>query len=743
MSKSSRPLSLPTAAEQPEEPAPASASAVCNIPLDRLVLSPKNVRKTPATPAENAQLKARIRAAGLKQNLVAHRVPGADGTYAVTAGGRRFKALQELAAEGAIPADLKVPCLIEEPEAALETSLMENCSHAAMNAADEFLAMAALIDSGQPVDAIARRFGVSEKHVRQRLRLGKVAPELLDEFRAGAFSLEILTALTLGADHAAQLAVWRQVKDQNYISPHTVRRLLTQSAVPLDSSLGAFVGAAAYEAAGGRITRDLFSGDEDGFMDDAALVNRLAIEKLEAKAAELRPHWAWTKAVLDPDYGFLAHYGRVRPQPAEVPAELAAEIERIEQRASEFEEMDGDAWTDELAAEAAQLEERRTEIDETIEGLAVYAETDRALSGAIVTIGPDGDFRLYEGLVDRPARRGGSEIDASENPDDGAEPASDGFDDAPRSRGVSPSAELALRKACGFSQTLVDDLKAYRLQVTRAYLAGDFAVAFDLALYALCIDLFSLGYRALPLELRATESPLKSTLNDLAGTPADRLLEGQRKTLALDWLELPDAQAFAALTALPAEEKQRLFAWCIALCLKPQLAIEDRADPVIEAAGRRLAISFAECWRPTAANYWGRVKKAHSLATGRQILGERWARDHAEDKKPALAAALEAACDPASGIACIGVGQAEREDAANWLPPGMAYDSGGIGEADDSSQQRPGENRADLEADAIAPIGSDTEEDDAGEITGVADELPAFLIGDEPEGMALNEASVP
>src|SRR5438445_639136 len=86
----------------------------------------------------------------------------------------------------------------------------------------------------------------------------------------------------------------------------------------------------------------------------------------------------------------------------------------------------------------------------------------------------------------------------------------------------------------------------------------------------------------------ARPSAPRSSLNDLSGTPADRLLEADRRALDLDWLQLPPAQGFAALAALPWDAKERLFAWCIASCLKPQLAIEDRADPVIERAGRRL-----------------------------------------------------------------------------------------------------------------------------------------------------------
>ena len=74
---------------------------------------------------------------------------------------------------------------------------------------------------------------------------------------------------------------------------------------------------------------------------------------------------------------------------------------------------------------------------------------------------------------------------AEDDGDEAFASAADDEDDDPRPRSPSASAEQALRKECGFSQMLVDDLKAYRHQITRAHLAANFDVAFDLALYAL------------------------------------------------------------------------------------------------------------------------------------------------------------------------------------------------------------------------------------------------------------------
>ena len=154
-------------------PVPQSAPAlskVTNICLSQLVLSPANVRKTAATTAEDAELEASIRAKGILQNLIVHLTQAGGRTvYEVDAGGRRLKILQKLAAEGVIDHDHPVPCLIREPEASVETSLMENTVRAAMHPADEFVAMAELIDAGAAIDAVAARFGTSERHVRQRL----------------------------------------------------------------------------------------------------------------------------------------------------------------------------------------------------------------------------------------------------------------------------------------------------------------------------------------------------------------------------------------------------------------------------------------------------------------------------------------------------------------------------------------------------------------------------------------------
>ena len=180
------------------------------IPLDRLERSPANVRRTEAGKSAFAELKASIAAHGLLENLVARSIgPGEDGGehYAVIAGARRLDALRDLASEGVLETDHPVPCrVIDNGAADSELSLAENVVRVAMHPADQVQAFGTLANDGATVADIAARFGVSERIVEQRLRLGNAAPEILDAYRADAIDLETLKAFAVTADQARQMA---------------------------------------------------------------------------------------------------------------------------------------------------------------------------------------------------------------------------------------------------------------------------------------------------------------------------------------------------------------------------------------------------------------------------------------------------------------------------------------------------------------------------------------------------------
>ena len=160
----------------------SASQVIQSIPLDKLVKSTANARKTPPSDAEQAELMASIAAHGLQQNLVVRRARK-RGVFEVVAGGRRLDALKDLQAEGAVAADYSVPCQVRTKDAE-EISLAENTVRAAMHPADEFEAFAKLVDKGQSVADIAQRFGTPEKHVRQRLKLGKVATRVQESYGA-------------------------------------------------------------------------------------------------------------------------------------------------------------------------------------------------------------------------------------------------------------------------------------------------------------------------------------------------------------------------------------------------------------------------------------------------------------------------------------------------------------------------------------------------------------------------------
>ena len=707
------------------------------VPLDQLEISDANVRRTPAAETAFVELKASIAAHGLQHNLVARAIgPDSQGKprYAVIAGGRRLTALTELADDGVLPHDHPVLCRVVSNGAAdAEISLAENTVRVAMHPADQVQAFGALAIAGATVADIAARFGVSERIVEQRLRLGHAAPELLDAYRADQIDLASLKAFAVTTDTARQLAAWDQIKDQGYrASDWQIKRLLTDDRLPAGSALVRFVGIDTYEAAGGPVLRDLFADEyENGvWIEDPVLLNKLAMDRLQVAADELSTRWKWAEARVDVDWSDLASFGRVRPTPAEPTEGEKAEIEQLHVRHDQLVNMDEDQWTDELIEESELIEPRLAEIDTAIKARAVFKPEDMTIAGCIVTVGNDATLQVVQGLVkpeDMPSEEaatatGASGQDAATGA--GGNGAASGMQSSrvtgPTLPGARPDPEVEARKEAGVGIGLADDLRACRTTLVKAHLAGDFPAAFDLMLFQMVRAIFTPGYHDHALDIAVRETANRPPLrinDDTYGdfNTGEAMLE-DRSSLSFDWLEIEDRQeSFAALRALPEADKQRLFAACVARTLNGQLAFEASARPETEATVARLDIDFATHVRPTAGMFWSRVRKDRMLSVAQKVLGLEWAHSHRKDKKGTLAGAMETAFAKADAPP-LGVTKEGHAAALAWAPPGFAaFDTGHV-EDDDADQASAGaesdgkENAATAQPDADAGTAAPAED---------------------------------
>ena len=674
--------------------APMHEPAIRDIPLCRLALAPENVRKTPPDEAAEAQLRASIAAIDLLENLVVRPdEPDADGIkrFAVVAGGRRLAALKALAENGTLHADHPVPCKIAPNGNASELSLAENVIRIAMHPADQVVAFAGLAASGVTVAAIAARFGVSERTVEQRLRLGNAAPDLLDAYRAEKIDLETLMAFAVTTDHDRQLGVWEQVSAQGYRpSAWQVKRMLTEERIPAGTAMARYVGVAAYEAAGGPVLRDLFADEHENgvWLEDPKLLNALAMKKLTAVADEIATRWKWAEALPETDWSTTAPYGRIQPQPSEPTDAEQAEIDRLRTRHDELATLEEHEWTEELAEEAEAIDTRLEAIELAVDERATFRPEDFAIAGCIATVGRDGSLQVIQGLVkpeDIPKETGskanGQDADAD----------TDGAAGTARVDGPAVSTPLAsppdprakAREEAGVGIGLADDLRAIRTALVKAHLAGDFQAAFDLVVFQLVRAVFARGYtaswHALDIVFNETADRPSMRANDdgfAAWSPGEAMLSDWSH-LPFEWMEGDDdAACFAALRALPRADKEKLFAAAVARTVKGQLAFEHDARPELEATVARLDIDFAKHVRPTADSFWSRIKKSRILDIARETLGAAWASTRSKYKKGDLAKSMQDAF--AAGTPPVGMGATAHAAALAWAIPGFAaFDTGG------------------------------------------------------------------
>ena len=626
-------------------------SASRDIPFNKLILSQSNVRRIKAG-VSIEELAEDIGRRTLLQSLTVRPVRDADGVetgmYEIPAGGRRYRALELLVKQRRLAKTAPVPCVVRDGGIAEEDSLAENIQRAPLHPLDQFRAFLALREKGQSEEEIAAAFFVSVAVVRQRLRLASVSQRLLDVYAEDGLSLDQLMAFTVNGDHVRQEQVFERLSQSYTKEPYVIRRMLTEGAVRAAEKRARFIGLDAYQEAGGIVLHDLFQGDDGGWLQDVALVDRLVADKLEREAEAIRAEdWKWIEIAPEFAYGHTYGLRQLRGQEFPLTAEeeaacdaLQAEYDRIEETYAEAEELpeEADQRRAEIETALAAFEERPVRFD----------PVEIARAGAFVSIDGGGHLRVDRGYV-RPEDEAPIEPDpAGDTEHDGQRPVAAQMDTDTDSVQAEPASAAEPDEDEGLKpipDRLMTEMTAHRTLALRHALGEQPDVAFLAALHTLCVKIF---YRyaddtCLELDVKSVAFGAQSQgLNDTAlAANFDRRHQAWIAALPKESAELWDT-----LTAFDGDSRQALFAHCVALSVNAMFEPYNRRPRALAHADR-LAEALdldmvAAGWVPTVENYLGRVTKARILGAVREAKGEQAAQLIDHFKKADMAEKAEA-----------------------------------------------------------------------------------------------------
>ena len=607
-----------------------------DIPFSQLVLSQKNFRRVKAG-LSIEDLADDIYHRTLLQSLNVRALLDDDGKetgmFEVPAGGRRFRALELLVKSKRMAKDQPVPCVVREAGIAEEDSLAENVMRVALHPLDQFRAFSALIEAGLSEDDIAARFFVSVSTVRQRLRLASVSPVLLDVYGEDGMALEQLMAFSVTDNHARQEQVWEQVNQGQHVPAYHIRRLLTEDAIAATDRRVRFIGIEAYTEAGGYVMRDLFSGDDDGWLQDPALVELLVNEKLSEVAQAIGAEgWKWVEAAIDLPFGCERGKRRITgttvPLTDEQQNRLDALVEEYDAIGEQY--RDGCDLPDEVDA-------RLTEIDAEMTPLTsrpvVFEPDEQARAGVFVSLTHDGRLRIDRGYVrpeDEPVAEDAEVPVGAEAAEQASGPAitvsgqlqnEQTFDDE----------DDAIRP---LPDRLVSELTAERTLALRDALANAPDAAFIALLHALCLSVFRSHGQSGCVQIGVTQSWLGNAAPSLRESVWSTNIQARHEQWAARLPDEPGA-LWAALVALAYEEQMALLAHCVSLGVNALFEAVKGYDGRISAHGIAQRIMAADAlatvvgldmadagWTPTVDNYLGRVTKPRIIEAVREAKGD-------------------------------------------------------------------------------------------------------------------------
>ncbi|MER9713302.1 ParB/RepB/Spo0J family partition protein [Mesorhizobium sp. M0174] len=598
-----------------------------DIPFNQLVISQANVRRIKAG-VSIEELAEDIARRTLLQSITVRPVRDAEGNetgmFEIPAGGRRYRALELLVKQKRLARNASVPCIVREGGLAEEDSLAENTQRASLHPLDQFRAFLALREKGMSEEEIAASQFVSLAVVKQRLRLAAVSPKLLDVYADDGMTLDQLMAFTVNGDHERQEQVFERLTQSYNKDPHVIRRMLTEAAVRAADKRAQYVGLDAYTEAGGVVMRDLFQGDDGGWLQDVGLLEALVAEKLRLQAEAISAEgWKWIDVAPDFPYGHTYGLRRLRgEQPALTEPEqaardaLQAELDALEQTYA-----DADELPEEVDERLGEIETAIGALDERPE---VFDPEEIGRAGAFVSIDASGNLKVERGYVrpedERPVEtEADGETDAvaarPEHEVDRSSAAIETVMEQEEDDGLKP-----------IPDRLMTELTAHRTLALRHALGEQPDVAFVAALHALTLRAF---YRygsdtCLELDLKivsfGTQAP---GLND--SSMASAVDARHQSWVAV--LPREPGELWDALLAFDSDSRQALFAHCVSLSVNAMYEAYNRrpralahADQLAQAVDLDMV---AAGWVPTVDTYLGRVTKARILASVREARGTR------------------------------------------------------------------------------------------------------------------------
>jgi ParB family chromosome partitioning protein len=559
---------------------------------DRMVRSKLNVRKKASDVTE---LVALIRAQGLLQNLVGFKqlASGAQtGIVEIVAGGRRLEAIGMLIADGCLPTDYRIPYLLVTEHEAIEISMAENRGRENMHPADVYEAMLELTARGRSIEDIALGFNLDTLTVKRCLKLANISPRLLALYRNDEANFEHMMALAISDSHAAQEQAWDSLPPRLRYA-HDLRRLLTAQQINVRSDrLARYVGVAAFEKAGGVVTRDLFSESDAGYISDAALLERLAMAKLEKHRLKLvKEGVAWVEVMPRADYATLSEFGRVRSAFNELSSAQQAQLAELGQQIETLQEQIDDGGDDDdctsLYAQVDDLEQQRRSLHQSRSSV-VNAE-DSALAGAVITLDDAGAVVVKRDLI-RPA--------------DKAKMAKQAVSD--ESGGKARSARAV------HSDRLTHVLTSHRTLGLQAEMMDRPDIALVILTHTLLSKivqpygngglLAKLSLSAPSLSEETKQAPAALAFATRQQEVVERLSAAEDGEGLLTWLHRQ-----------PQPVVMELMAYCVACSLDATQSREG-ACPAYPALARMLNLDMGKWWKATAADYFNHVSKGRIVA---------------------------------------------------------------------------------------------------------------------------------